>query len=99
MLFTVSTVKDSVPGRGRDASDPDRLQALQQAERHRGKHRAVGAPAGDLQAVVDFLAALDQERPLVVVRTPPEVSLYHRFENPLFRRVLERARPGLPIPT
>jgi uncharacterized protein len=25
-----------------------------------------------------------------VVRTPPEVSLYHRFENPLFRRVLER---------
>jgi len=26
----------------------------------------------------------------VVVRTPPEVSLYHRFENPLFRQVLER---------
>jgi uncharacterized protein len=33
---------------------------------------------------------IDRERPLVVVRTPPEVSLYHRFENPLFRRVLER---------
>jgi uncharacterized protein len=33
---------------------------------------------------------LDRSRPLVVVRTPPEVSLYHRFENPLFRRVLER---------
>ena len=33
---------------------------------------------------------LDGERPMVVVRTPPEVSLYHRFENPLFRRVLER---------
>jgi uncharacterized protein len=33
---------------------------------------------------------LDRERPLVVVRTPPEVSLYHRFENPLFRQVLER---------
>jgi uncharacterized protein len=32
---------------------------------------------------------VDRERPLVVVRTPPEVSLYHRFENPLFRRVLE----------
>ena len=27
---------------------------------------------------------------LVVVRTPPEVSLYHRHENPLFRDVLER---------
>jgi len=33
---------------------------------------------------------LDPARPLVVVRTPPEVSLYHRFENPLFRQVLER---------
>jgi predicted glycosyltransferase len=33
-------------------------------------------------------------RPLVVVRTPPEVSLYHRFENPLFRRVLERLAAG-----
>jgi uncharacterized protein len=33
---------------------------------------------------------LTRERPLVVVRTPPEVSLYHRFENPLFRQVLER---------
>ena len=33
---------------------------------------------------------LSRDRPLVVVRTPPEVSLYHRFENPLFPRVLER---------
>jgi predicted glycosyltransferase len=33
---------------------------------------------------------LERDRPLVVVRTPPEVSLYHRFENPLFRQVLER---------
>ena len=33
---------------------------------------------------------LDRQRPLVVVRTPPELSLYHRFENPLFRKVLER---------
>jgi uncharacterized protein len=40
-------------------------------------------------AVLDELG-IDRERPLVVVRTPPEVSLYHRFENPLFARVLER---------
>ncbi len=33
---------------------------------------------------------LDSKRPIVVVRTPPEVSLYHRFENDLFRTVLER---------
>ena len=38
---------------------------------------------------------LDATRPLVIVRTPPEVSLYHRFENPLFPRILERlARSG-----
>ena len=36
--------------------------------------------------------ALDRARPIVVVRTPPEVSLYHRFENDLFARVLERLR-------
>jgi len=35
---------------------------------------------------------LDPERPIIVVRTPPEVSLYHRFENPLFRAVLERLK-------
>jgi predicted glycosyltransferase len=33
---------------------------------------------------------LDPERPIVVVRTPPAVSLYHRFENELFAAVLER---------
>jgi uncharacterized protein len=35
---------------------------------------------------------LDPERPIVVVRTPPEVSLYHRFESDLFAGVLERLR-------
>ncbi len=33
---------------------------------------------------------LDLTRVLVVVRTPPEVSLYHRHGNPLFSDVLER---------
>lgn len=42
-------------------------------------------------AVLDELG-LDESQPLAVVRTPPEVSLYHRFENPLFPRVLERLR-------
>ena len=32
----------------------------------------------------------DSERVLVVVRPPPEVSLYHRHGNPLFADVLER---------
>ena len=35
---------------------------------------------------------LDPERPLAVVRTPPDVSLYHRFDNPLFRDVVDRLR-------
>jgi uncharacterized protein len=37
---------------------------------------------------------LTRERPLVVVRTAPELSLYHRFENPLFKRVLEHLAAG-----
>jgi predicted glycosyltransferase len=36
--------------------------------------------------------ALDPSRPLVVVRTPPEVALYHRFGNDLFADVLARLR-------
>jgi predicted glycosyltransferase len=36
--------------------------------------------------------AIDRDLPLVVVRTPPEVSLYHRFENDLFADVLTRLR-------
>ncbi|HWT22234.1 MAG TPA: DUF354 domain-containing protein [Solirubrobacteraceae bacterium] len=35
---------------------------------------------------------VDPGAPLAVVRTPPAVSLYHRFEHPLFARLLERLR-------
>ena len=42
-------------------------------------------------AVLEELS-LVTERPIVLVRTPPEVSLYHRFENDLFGGVLERLR-------
>ena len=41
------------------------------------------------RAVLDELG-LDAAEPITVVRTPPDVSLYHRFENPLFTRVLEK---------
>jgi predicted glycosyltransferase len=33
---------------------------------------------------------LDPSMPIAVVRTPPAVSLYHRFENDLFSEVLRR---------
>jgi uncharacterized protein len=42
-------------------------------------------------AVVSELG-LDRDAPITVVRTPPAVSLYHRFENDLFGQVLERLR-------
>lgn len=42
-------------------------------------------------AVLDELG-LDRGAPIAVVRTPPAVSLYHRFENDLFAAVLHRLR-------
>jgi uncharacterized protein len=35
---------------------------------------------------------LDAAQPIAVVRTPPSVSLYHRFENDLFAQVLNTLR-------
>ncbi len=40
------------------------------------------------RSVPDSLG-LDPDRTLVVVRTPPDVSLYHRTSNPLFPQVLD----------
>jgi uncharacterized protein len=45
-------------------------------------------PSGE---VLDELA-IDPAEPLAVVRTPPAVSLYHRFDAPVFAEVLERLR-------
>jgi predicted glycosyltransferase len=42
-------------------------------------------------AVLDELG-LDAAQPIAVVRTPPAVSLYHRFENDVLGGVLERLR-------
>jgi predicted glycosyltransferase len=43
------------------------------------------------RGVLEELGLSDSE-PIAVVRTPPEVSLYHRFESSLFREVLDRLR-------
>jgi predicted glycosyltransferase len=43
------------------------------------------------EAVVTELR-LDRSEPIAVVRTPPAVSLYHRFENDLFGQVLQKLR-------
>ena len=42
-------------------------------------------------AVLDELS-LDPAQPIVVVRTPPAVSLYHRFEHDTFGAVLQQLR-------
>jgi predicted glycosyltransferase len=42
-------------------------------------------------AILDELG-LDATQPIAVVRTPPSVSLYHRFENDLFADVLRALR-------
>lgn len=42
-------------------------------------------------AVLDELG-LNPAEPIAVIRTPPAVSLYHRFENDLFSGVLERVQ-------
>ena len=44
----------------------------------------------DFEPAPEPIADLDPARVLVVVRTPPEVSLYHRHGNPLFAGVLDR---------
>ena len=48
----------------------------------------------DFEADEDVPAelGLDPGRPIVVVRTPPDVALYHRLDNDLFGAVLERLR-------
>ena len=35
---------------------------------------------------------LDESEPIAVVRTPPDVSLYHRFENDVFARLLDNLK-------
>jgi hypothetical protein len=76
-----------------DVIPPQRL-------RRYGARRKIRAYAGlkeeyylsDFEPDPTVLGALglDPDQPLVVVRTPPEVSLYHRFENDLFAGVLRR---------
>ena len=77
-----------------DAIPPERLEPLRRRAARSaptpGSRRSTTWPTSSPTRPCWRELGLDRERPLVVVRTPPEVSLYHRFENPLFRRVLER---------
>ncbi len=76
-----------------DAIPPERLDAYGAKGKVRGypglKEEYYLADFQSDRAVLDELG-LDEAQPIAVVRTPPAVSLYHRFENPLFARVLDR---------
>jgi uncharacterized protein len=77
-----------------DAIPQDRLDRLgarpQKARRYPGlkEEYSLHGFCPD-ESVLDDLG-IDRGRMLVVVRTPPDVSLYHRHGNPLFADVLDR---------
>jgi len=78
-----------------EAIPPDRLDrygARGKLQRYPGlKEEYYLAEFAPDTAVLDELH-LDAAQPIAVVRTPPEVSLYHRFEHSLFADVLDRLR-------
>jgi len=79
-----------------DVIPPERLKpygaTLDKLRRYEGlKEEYYLADFEPDRAVLDELG-LDPTKPLAIVRTPPAVSLYHRFEAPVFTDVLERLR-------
>jgi predicted glycosyltransferase len=78
-----------------DAIPPERLDRYGARGKVRGypglKEEYYLADFEPEPAVLDELA-LDPHEPIAVVRTPPDASLYHRHESPVFPRVLERLR-------
>ncbi len=60
--------------------------------RTRASRRSTTSPTSSRAKTSSKSSELDRSQPIAVVRTPPEVSLYHRFENPLFKQVLDRLR-------
>ncbi len=89
----------SAVGRPDESSFPTRSHSSGSTGSEHRLRRCVGYPGlkeeyylhgfePDPSVIVDL--GLDHVRVLVVVRTPPDVSLYHRHGNPLLTDVLER---------
>ena len=78
-------VPDAIPAErlARYGARPPKLR------RYPGSRRSTTSPTSSPTRRCGALG-VDPASVLVVVRTPPEVSLYHRHGNPLFRDVLER---------
>jgi predicted glycosyltransferase len=78
-----------------EAIPPDRLErygARGKLRRYKGMKEEYYLSDFEPDRAVLSELGLDDSQPILVIRTPPEVSLYHRFENTLFARVLERLR-------
>ncbi len=76
-----------------EAIPPERLRrygALGKLRRYEGLKEEYYLSDFEPDPAVLGELGLDAGRPIVVVRTPPEVSLYHRFHSDLFGAVLER---------
>jgi uncharacterized protein len=76
-----------------DAIPPERLQRFgvrpPKLRRYEGLKEEYYLADFEPDRSVTERLSLDPEQTLVVVRTPPDVSLYHRRSNPLFPQVLE----------
>ncbi len=78
-----------------DAIPPDRLDrygARGKLRRYPGLKEEYYLADFEPDAAVLGELGLDPAKPIAVVRTPPDASLYHRHESPVFPRVLERLR-------
>ncbi len=76
-----------------EAIPPERLRrygALGKLRRYEGLKEEYYLADFEPDGAVLAELSLDSSRPIVVVRTPPEVSLYHRFHSDLFGAVIER---------
>ena len=75
-----------------DAVPPDRLARLGAKPPKLRQYPGIEEEyyLADFEPDPAVLDGIDPASVLAVVRTPPEVSLYHRHGNPLFRDVLDR---------
>jgi predicted glycosyltransferase len=78
-----------------EAIPPERLRrygAARKLRRFEGLKEEYYLSDFEPDPAVPAALGIDPARPLVVVRTPPELALYHRFSSDVFAAVIERLR-------
>ena len=78
-----------------EAIPPERLRrygAVRKLRRYEGLKEEYYLSDFEPDPCVLAELGLDAARPIVVVRTPPELALYHRLESDVFAAVLDRLR-------